>query len=64
MLGKMSYRWVEHTGELELKIEAATEEGVFSDALTAIAELLDEDRQRRSGRKSQHLASLTPGRRG
>jgi SHS2 domain-containing protein len=43
MLGRMSYRWVEHAGELELEIEAATEEGVLSDALTAIAELLDED---------------------
>ena len=36
----MSYRWVEHTGELELEIEAPTEEQVFGDALRALAELL------------------------
>lgn len=39
----MSYRWVEHTGELELEIEAPTEEGVFADALKALAELLADD---------------------
>jgi SHS2 domain-containing protein len=39
----MGYRWVEHTGELELEIEAATEEGVFGDAVSAIAELLRDD---------------------
>jgi SHS2 domain-containing protein len=39
----MSYRWVEHTGELELEIEASTEEGVFVDALQALAELLADD---------------------
>ncbi|MDQ3890200.1 MAG: archease [Actinomycetota bacterium] len=37
------YRWGEHTGELELEIEAAREEDVFRDALAALAELLDED---------------------
>lgn len=36
----MSYRWVEHTAELEMEIEAPTEEGVFVDALLALAELL------------------------
>ncbi|MGZ4198512.1 MAG: archease, partial [Solirubrobacteraceae bacterium] len=36
----MSYRWVEHTGELELEIDAPTEEQVFGDALEAFAELL------------------------
>lgn len=40
----MSYRWVEHTAELELVIDAPTEEAVFADALEALAELLgDED---------------------
>ena len=33
------YRWIEHTAELELAIDAATREGVFEDALTAFAEL-------------------------
>ncbi len=34
------YRWVEHTAELELAIEAPTEEAVFADALAAYAELV------------------------
>jgi SHS2 domain-containing protein len=33
------YRWIEHTAELELAIEASTREGVFEDALRAFAEL-------------------------
>ena len=36
----MSYRWVEHTAELELEIEASTEAGVFIDAFRALGELL------------------------
>jgi len=40
---EMSYRWVEHTGELQLEIEAPTEEQVFGDALKALAELLGDD---------------------
>jgi len=39
----VSYRWVEHTAELEMEIEAPTEEGVFVDALLALAELLGDD---------------------
>jgi SHS2 domain-containing protein len=34
------YRWVEHTAEVELAIEAATEREVFADALAALADLL------------------------
>jgi SHS2 domain-containing protein len=34
------FRWVDHTSELELEIEASTEEAVFEDALAALAELL------------------------
>jgi SHS2 domain-containing protein len=34
------YRWVEHTGEVELAIEAPTEREVFADALAALIELL------------------------
>jgi SHS2 domain-containing protein len=34
------YRWVEHTAELELEIEAPTETGVFREALAAFAELV------------------------
>lgn len=34
------YRWVEHTAEVELEIQAATEQNVFGEALAAFAELL------------------------
>ena len=36
----MSYRWVEHTGELELEIEAADERSVFGEGFEAMRELL------------------------
>jgi SHS2 domain-containing protein len=35
----MVYRWVEHTSELELEIEAPTEQAIFLDALDAFIEL-------------------------
>jgi SHS2 domain-containing protein len=35
------YRWIEHTAELELALEASDERQVFADALTAFAELVD-----------------------
>jgi len=39
----VSYRWVEHTAEVQLEIEAATEEAVFAHALRALGELLVDD---------------------
>ena len=36
------YEWVEHTAELELRLEAASEADVFADAVAALAELLGE----------------------
>ncbi len=39
----MSYRWVEHTAEVQMEIEAGSEEGVFADALHALGELLADD---------------------
>jgi SHS2 domain-containing protein len=33
------HRWVEHTAELELELEADSAEGVFVEVLTALAEL-------------------------
>jgi SHS2 domain-containing protein len=36
------YRWIEHTGELELLIESPSEAGAFEDALAALEELLGE----------------------
>jgi SHS2 domain-containing protein len=36
----VAYRWVDHTAELELVIEAQSEREVFDDALAALGELL------------------------
>jgi len=36
------YRWVEHTGEVELEIEADSERQVFVDAMAALRELLSD----------------------
>jgi SHS2 domain-containing protein len=38
-----SYRFVEHTGEVELELEAPTREGLFEAATEALAELLGAD---------------------
>ena len=38
----MTYRWIEHTGELEVELEASTEEGVFEAAFEAMRELLSD----------------------
>lgn len=37
------YRWIDHTAELELAIEAPTDAGVFADALPALGQLLGEE---------------------
>ncbi len=37
------YQWVEHTSELELEIEAATEPSVFLEALNAVVELVGDE---------------------
>jgi SHS2 domain-containing protein len=37
------YRWIEHTGELKLLIEASTERAIFAEALAAFAELVGDD---------------------
>jgi SHS2 domain-containing protein len=39
------FRWVDHTAELQLEIEAPTEEAVFAEALAALAELLSSARE-------------------
>jgi SHS2 domain-containing protein len=41
----MGYSWREHTSELELHIEAASERVVFGDALQALGELAAEERE-------------------
>lgn len=40
------FRWLDHTADLELEIEAPTEEAVFADALAALAELLSTEQER------------------
>ncbi len=37
------YRWVDHTSEVELEVEAASEREVFEEALRALGELLAEE---------------------
>lgn len=37
------YRWVDHTAELELQIDAASEQELFADALDAFEELVGGD---------------------
>ena len=44
------YRWLEHTAELGLLIEAASDEDVFREALAAFTELIGDGDTRESGR--------------
>ncbi len=37
------YRWVEHTAEVELHVQAPTQEAVFAEALAAFAELVSRE---------------------
>ena len=39
----MSYRWVDHTAEVQLEISADSAEEVYADALSAIAELIGDE---------------------
>jgi SHS2 domain-containing protein len=38
----VTYRWIEHTSELELELEASTEQGVFDAAFEAMRDLLSD----------------------
>ena len=49
------YRWVEHTSELELRIEAADDGAVFAEALAALAELLGEGASAAEAEGGAHL---------
>ena len=49
------YRWVEHTAELELRVEAESREGVFADALAAFSELVADELP---GTPAQHEIEL------
>ena len=50
----MTYSWVDHTAELELRIEAPSAEDVFADALAAFAELVGTGQ----GKTRRHELSL------
>lgn len=39
----MAYRWADHIGELELRVDATVEEDVFCEALHAFGEVLGDD---------------------
>jgi SHS2 domain-containing protein len=39
----VSYRWIEHTGELEVELQARSQGGLFEAALEAMRELLSFD---------------------
>lgn len=43
------YRWVDHTAEMQLEIEAGSEEDVFAQAAEALGELLGADEARATG---------------
>ena len=61
----MTYRWVDHTAEVELEIEGGTEPAVFAEALRALAELLGVDDDARSGAPptvQRELAAAAPDR--
>ncbi len=52
----MSYRWVEHTAELELRIEADSLEGLFEEATAAFGELLGESP---GGEPAEHAIAVS-----
>jgi SHS2 domain-containing protein len=43
-VGALPYRWIDHIGEVELRIDAATEAEVFAEALRALSELVGGNR--------------------
>jgi SHS2 domain-containing protein len=43
------YRWIDHTSELELRVEAASDSAVLQDATSALAELLRGDEKAAEG---------------
>ena len=54
------YRWVEHTGELELDVQAPTLARVFEDALAAFYELVAEGVGREEARHELALEATDP----
>ena len=54
------YRWVEHTAELELQIDAPSQEGLFVDALDAFGELVGGDPEGEPARHEVFVLSEDP----
>lgn len=54
------YRWVEHTAELELAIEAHDAEHVYAEAVAAFAEVLDDGRPGPGARHEIAVTSADP----
>jgi SHS2 domain-containing protein len=52
----VAYRWVEHTGELELEIEAADERSVFGEGFEAMRELLSSEERKETMSRAVELA--------
>jgi SHS2 domain-containing protein len=52
------YRWVEHTGELELEIEARSRQGVFEEAFRAMRGLIA---SAQTGPTQTHTVELSAG---
>jgi SHS2 domain-containing protein len=56
------HRWVDHTAELELEIEAESQQGVFEEALAALGGLLAEragDREEADVEPARHEVSAS-----
>ena len=58
------YRWVDHTAELELRIEADSEQAVFGEALAALGDLLGERTSEEARREeaTREIAVAAPDR--
>ena len=52
----MMHHFVEHTGEVELAIEASSEAGVFEEALVALAELVGPEP---GGQPARHIVDVS-----
>ena len=56
----MPHRFVDHTGEVELHVEAASEEAIFAETLAAFAELVGRGGEGEHGRRTIELAAPDP----
>src|SRR5687768_15846887 len=52
------YRWVDHTAEVELHIDAETREELFAEAMRALAELVSRDEE---GERAEHDVAVEAG---